>query len=575
MVRRVRLWTGLVLFVFVTTHLVNHALLLISIDAANEGREVFIAVWRNPVGTTILLASLLTHMGLAFWALYARRTLRMHPWEAIQLVLGFAIPFQLIPHVIGTAFIAQEFGTVDNYFYMMWVMWLASPIDGILQIVVLAVAWVHGTIGLHFWMRLKPWYRGWAPVLLSVAVALPLLAVLGVNQGGREILAIAQSRSALSDLIAGFKLPNGAEYDLALSLIHGLQWAMFGLILLTVGARVARSWLQRVRGVVRLSYPAGRIVEALPGMTVLEASRLAGVPHASVCGGRGRCSTCRVRVSDGAEYLDPPSAEEQKVLDRVGAPPNVRLACQIRPTKPLHVTPLLPATATPRHAYAQASHLHGEDREIAILFADLRAFTKFSEGKLPYDVVFVLNRYFAAMGQAVTSAGGHLDKFIGDGVMALFGIGKDPTRACREALTGARNMALRLADLNAALEHDLEEPLRIGVGIHFGPAIIGEMGYGRATTLTAIGDSVNTASRLEAMTKELGVQLVVSHDVETHAGIDLSGYREETVKIRGRQGVMQVRAIEDAATLPALGDGNAGRAAARTPPADAAEDAPA
>jgi adenylate cyclase len=572
MVRNVRLWTGLILFVFVTTHLVNHALLLISIDAANQGRDVFLAVWRNPVGTTVLLASLAIHMGLAFWALYARHTLRMHPWEAIQLILGFAIPFQLITHVVGTAFIAQQFGTVDNYFYILWVFWIASPIDGVLQTTTIVVAWVHASIGLHFWMRLKPWYRGWAPVLLSLAVALPLLAMLGVNQGGREILALAQSRSALGDLIASFRLPGGAQYDFALSLIHGFQWAFFGLILLTFVARVVRSWVQRVRGIVRLSYPAGRVVEALPGMTVLEASRLAGVPHASVCGGRGRCSTCRVRVSDGAEHLDPPSAEEQKVLDRVGAPPNVRLACQIRPTRPLHVTPLLPATATPRHAYAQASHLHGEDREIAILFADLRAFTKFSEGKLPYDVVFVLNRYFAAMGQAVTSAGGHLDKFIGDGVMALFGIGKDPARGCREALAGARNMALRLNDLNAALEHDLEEPLRIGVGIHYGPAIIGEMGYGRATTLTAIGDSVNTASRLEAMTKELGVQLVVSHDVETHAGIDLTGYPEETVKIRGRQGVMKVRAIEDAASLPALSEDTVGRPAAKTPPGDAPEE---
>ncbi len=574
MARKIRLWSGLFLFVFVTAHLVNHALLLVSIDAANAGREVFLAIWRNPVATTLLLAALLAHMGLAFWALYARQTLRMHPWEVTQLVLGFAIPFQLVGHVVGTAFIAQQYGTVDNYFYILWVFWIASPIDGILQTVTLVVAWVHATIGLHFWMRLKPWYRSWAPVLLSVAVALPLIALLGVNHGGREILSLAQSQGAMRELIASFRLPNGAQYAFALSVVNGFQWGFFGLILLTFVARVVRSWLQRAKGVVRLHYPAGRIVDALPGMSVLEASRLGGVPHAAVCGGRGRCSTCRVRVGDGDEFLAEPSPEEAKVLARVGAPPNVRLACQIRPTRPLQVTPMLPATASPRHAYAQASHLHGEDREIAILFADLRAFTKFSEGKLPYDVVFVLNRYFAAMGQAVTSAGGHLDKFIGDGVMALFGIGKDPDRACREALAGARNMALRLRDLNAALEHDLEEPLRIGVGIHIGPAIIGEMGYGRATTLTAIGDSVNTASRLEAMTKELGVQLIVSHAVETHAGIDLSGYPEETVKIRGRQGTMKVRAIEDAASLPAsLGESPARAPARRDSGAAAGESA--
>ena len=134
-----------------------------------------------------------------------------------------------------------------------------------------------------------------------------------------------------------------------------------------------------------------------PGMTVLEASQMAGIPHASVCGGRGRCSTCRVRVSRGIETLPPPSPQELAVLRRVGAPPNVRLACQTRPRSEIAVAPLLPPAVGPRAGFAQSTHLQGQEKEIAVLFADLRGFTTISEHKLPYDVVFVLNRYFAAM----------------------------------------------------------------------------------------------------------------------------------------------------------------------------------
>ena len=141
-------------------------------------------------------------------------------------------------------------------------------------------------------------------------------------------------------------------------------------------------------------------------MSVLEASRAAGIPHASVCGGRGRCSTCRVRVGAGAAQLPPPAADEARVLARIGdAGGGVRLACQLRPTHDLEVTPLMPAGAGPSDIRVQVNPGQGIEREIAVLFADLRAFTRMAEGRLPYDVVFVLNQYFRAMGQAIEEAG--------------------------------------------------------------------------------------------------------------------------------------------------------------------------
>jgi adenylate cyclase len=169
---------------------------------------------------------------------------------------------------------------------------------------------------------------------------------------------------------------------------------------------------------------------------------------------------------------------------------------------------------------------------------------------LPYDIVFLLNRYFAAMGQAVESAGGRVDKFIGDGVMALFGVEGDVAAACRDALGAARLMSQRLGEVNRALQGELAAPLRIGIGIHAGPAIVGEMGFSGAASITAIGDAVNTASRLEALTKEYECELIVSDEVIARAGLDRSRFRWQETEIRGKQETLAIAILASAADLP-------------------------
>ena len=258
-----------------------------------------------------------------------------------------------------------------------------------------------------------------------------------------------------------------------------------------------------------------------------------------------------MRVGKGLENLPKPTEAEQRVLRRVGATPTMRLACQVRPMAEVSVIPILPATATPHDGFRRPQYLQGTEKVIAVLFADLRAFTKLSERKLPYDVVFLLNRYFQSMGRAVDEAGGRIDKFIGDGVMALFGVESDPETACREALAAARAMSVKLDELNDALSNDLDAPLRIGIGIHVGPAIVGEMGYGLATSVTAVGDMVNTASRLEAETKAYSAQLIVSGQVAERAGVDLSQFELHDLTVRGRSEPLKVWVIDDAQRLPA------------------------
>jgi adenylate cyclase len=553
-VGRLRLWSGYVLLAYVTTHLLNHSLGLISLRFIEMGRVWFVFVWQSFPGQVALYGALLVHFALALYAIVRRRTLHLSPWEWTQLVLGMSIVPLAALHVTGTR-IAKDF--YDLHVGYPWV--LASLVTGtwigvVRQFGLILVVWIHACIGIHFAWRLRPWYRTWLPALYAVALLLPAAAFGGAAIALRDFAELAQQPGFLRDLFEQLNVPNAHDAAMLYMTADSLLTASLVLLAGAFAARPVRDLWERRAGVVHLLYSDHQKVNQPAGLSILEMSRIAGIPHASVCGGRGRCSTCRVRIGgpDRAK-LPLPSEDEQKVLTRVGAPENVRLACQIRPPPGRYrVTPLLPPTSGPVEAYRRQPQAHGGERYVAILFADIRGFTSISEGRLPYDVVFLLNRYFRATGQAVQAAGGRLDKFIGDGVMAIFGLDREPEIACQQALDAARRMGIALDELNEALSGDLDQPLRIGIGLHAGPAIVGEMGYDRAVTLTALGDTVNTASRLETLTKDFTVQLVVSQELLDRAGVNLTSVPQHEVDIRGRQGKLAVRAVSRARDLTAL-----------------------
>ncbi|MEQ8246827.1 MAG: adenylate/guanylate cyclase domain-containing protein [Alphaproteobacteria bacterium] len=549
---RARLIAGIILYIYVATHLINHALGIVSLEAMEVGRDVFLALWRNAVGTTVLYGAILTHVVLVLWSIYRRRTLRMPTREALQITFGLFIPALLLEHIVGTRVMHQIAEVNDTYGNVLSVLWVSQPEKGALQSIALLLAWTHGSMGLFFWLRLKPWFAIAAPWLLGAAVLLPVLSLIGFVDGGRELTRLLEDEAFVDQLLQTINPPDEAATAQAFAILNW-GYVVYGTMLgLVVVGRIARWIVQQRSYMVTITYPDGRKIAMEPGATILDASRRLGVPHASVCGGRGRCSTCRVHISAGRESLPAPSAEETRVLMRVGASDATRLACQLRPTHDVAVTPLLAADATARDGHRKSAISQGAEREVAILFADIRSFTAFSEKKLPYDVVFVLNQYFRTMGGAVENAGGQLDKFIGDGVMALFGIESDAAAGCRSALEAARRMAIGLKELNENLKNDLPEPLRIGIGIHVGSVIVGDMGYAATRSVTAIGDAVNTASRLEAMNKEYASQLVVSGDVAERAKLDLSGQRHESVAVRGRDEPLRVFILDDASVLQTL-----------------------
>ncbi|HSB41114.1 MAG TPA: adenylate/guanylate cyclase domain-containing protein [Methylomirabilota bacterium] len=547
-VRQIRLWAGLVLFTYVSLHLLNHSLGLISLDAMLAGQEWFLRLWRSRPGTLALYGAFTVHLLLAYWSLYRRRTLRMPAWEATQLTLGLTIPPLLVWHVVATRLAHEVAGTEPSYTLVVLALWQLDPVAGLRQSVALVIAWLHGCVGLHFWLRLRPWYARVARLIYSGFLLLPVLALLGFAGAGREVARLAQDPAFVPRVFAETRPPRPEQRAVLGGVATGFFWGHLGAIALILAARGTREHLRRRQG-IRVGYPDGREVLVPRGFTVLEASRSAGIPHASVCGGRGRCSTCRVRVTRGEEHLPAATLEELRVLGRVGAPSHVRLACQVRPRGDLAVVPLVPAGVEPAEALGAGDHRDGRELTIAVLFADLRGFTRLAERKLPYDVVFILNRYFEAVGSAITDAGGIVNQFTGDGVMALFGVDGGPEAGCRQAVRAAGAMVARVQELSRTLAADLDAALQLGIGIHSGPAVVGRMGYASTTYLTAVGDTVHVAARLEALTKDYGCELVLSEDAAVRAGLEVSDHARHELTVRNREAPLAVFVVPSARRL--------------------------
>ncbi len=534
LLRDMRLASGLVIFIFVAMHMLNHALGLISVETADHFRRPFLTLWRNPIATVLLYGSFLVHILLVLRSIYVRRNFVMPKSEAAQILLGLLIPLMLIPHIIGTRVANELFDYRDTYAAVVTQLWISSPVNGVQQSVVLVVAWLHGCIGLHFWLRYRTWYAGASAWLLVLAIMLPVLALLGFSEMGRTI----QSPLGIGrGYPGGYYDPTAPSASAMAQLASVRKWAYGTFAFLLVALllfRLLRKLRERVHQIA-VRYPDGQVVHVPRGFSILEASRLGGVPHYAACGGKGQCSTCRVQVVTAEGTLPAIGTLEQRTLIRIKPEPGVRLACQLRPTGNLTVAPLLvamPDTIVPANSQEVSP---GRERDIAVLFCDLRNFTTLTESRLPFDIVFLLNRYFAVVGNAVEQTGGHLDKFIGDGAMALFGINAAPEEGCRQALAAARLIIAGIEELNIELAKDFSTQLQIAIGIHTGHAVVGTLGYGRTKNMTAIGDTVNVASRLESVAKQFNVPLVISEPVARLSGTDLAGMETHEVTLRGRE----------------------------------------
>ncbi|MBY6066785.1 adenylate/guanylate cyclase domain-containing protein [Leisingera aquaemixtae] len=541
-ITRTRITTGLVLLAYAFFHFINIGLGLLSPEWMDDFQDARQVITRSLPGSLILYAALILHPGLALWNLAKRRTLKMRWGEALQTVLGLLIPLQLLAHVVFTRYSHEIYGVNDEYPYQIVLMW-ASP-EAWQQSLLLLAVWIHGCMGLHYWLRLTRWWRPLIPWMAGLAVFIPGFALAGFLTEGRRIHGLFVEGTERAALMEDFNWPSQQAFA-ELFEAERLWLAIFLLLLsLTAAAFILRKLVRRRRAVA-IRYAFGPEIRAERGMTLLEMSHAGGVQHTSLCGGKGRCTTCRVVVDQGGETLPPPAPPEARSLARVQAPANMRLACQIRPQAPLTVTRMFRPDGRKGRAHAS----QGTEQQLAILFLDIRGFTARAAGQLPYDVVFLLNRFFDAIVPAITSCGGTVDKYLGDGLLALFEA-PAPARSAEAALEAAAAIGSALQEFNAQLAADGEPEIRIGIGVHLGELVLGEIGSAGHAPRTIIGGSVNAASRLEAKTKELGVELLISARVLDAAGYDSARLPLQTFQLRGVSRPLAALPVAHAAALP-------------------------
>lgn len=526
--RVLRLTSGLVLFVFVLAHLLNHAVGLLGIEAMDVVQTLRWEVQRSKLGLVILIAAAGTHVLLGVWRTASRRTLKMPIDEAFQLATGLAIPFFLLPHIVHTR--------INDYYYdVLFALW---PGAFWWQMTLVLIVWCHGVLGLVMAFRARAWFSKVRVVGFSLAIIIPVLALAGFVSAGRE----ADTRVRMPKPV---NPDDKAWVERAIStgnLVIGGT-----LILLLLGVKLGNYGNRRFGKTITITYRGRGAVKVPCGTSVLEASRLNDIPHPSLCRGKGRCSTCRVQVLTGLEDLPPPSAVEKALLEKVGARPNVRLACQLRPHDDVNLRILLPVIGGMNDAETRAElERWAVERTATILSLDLRAFGVLERSRLPYELVSLVNRFASEMTQAVEHYGGTVSNFYGQGLEAVFDHVEDHKGAARRALLATRDMARVLETLNREMAGALPIPIRAAIGLHTGPvtlARIGETEEGAA--LMAFGQTVNIAKIIRRATKGVVADCLISQstlDILGASGMELERHE---VEVEGQAERLHAYAISD------------------------------
>ena len=285
--------------------------------------------------------------------------------------------------------------------------------------------------------------------------------------------------------------------------------------------------------------PDGRTVDTDGSETILQAAVRAGVAYAHACGGRGHCSTCRVAILDGLQNCSARTPAEQAIADQLHFEPAIRLACQTTVTGDVTARRLVmdeeDVELTSLFIQDADATAAGEQKFALILFADIRGFTTFAEHLLPYDVIHVLNRYFHEVGQVINRHGGYIHNYMGDGLMALFPA-EEPCAGTLGAIRAGLEMIDTVDRFKPYLQSLFGTSFRIGIGLHYGEIVVGMLGATDNRNVTAIGDAVNLASRIESANKEAGTELLISADAYANVEGHIHVGRRVRVGLKGKTG---------------------------------------
>ncbi|WP_170789459.1 adenylate/guanylate cyclase domain-containing protein [Ruegeria lacuscaerulensis] len=549
--QQARLWSGLVLLAYATGHFINHGLGLVSLEWMDRMLAVMSAIWSSVPGTVLLYGALAVHVLLGAVTILSIRSLKMPFWRWFQIILGLAIPYWLVSHIIVTRGSELLTGVPVSYLQELSLLW---PVAAIKQNALMLLVWGHGLIGVHFWLRPKHWYKDGLLVLLPLAVAVPIVAMAGwMTAAKREVLRLSLD-------------PDGAEAtELALRLtevraaVSEYQAIAQGWVVIILCALLSLFVLfllgQNLRRKVRVTYGEGLTVDAAPGKTILDVSRDNGIDHLSVCGGRARCSTCRVVVLSEQDGLSPIGPAERKLLDKINAEPNMRLACQARVNGDVSLRPIIQPQRAASTPLKSDPFGWGVEREVSVLNLKIKDFRPFVDKSLPYDVIFVLNQLLDMVVEQIEEQNGHIDKFTNDGLTAVFGLETHKTQAARSALYAAAKCQLLVQETQGSLSQHLVEPLKIGIGVHSGRAIIGRVGktsdQAAPSPVTAIGNVSIIAEAFETVTNKIEAGIVYSTYMHEMCGLGIPDMLGKTggITIQGVSEPVQAVIVKNSGPL--------------------------
>ncbi|MEJ8848606.1 2Fe-2S iron-sulfur cluster-binding protein [Variovorax rhizosphaerae] len=510
--RDLRLASGLVLFTYVATHLCCHALGLVSLDTAEEALRNTVRFWHSLPGTVLLYAAAAIHVSLALFAVYERRTFRMPPVQGIRIILGLVMPIGLIAHFVVTRYAHDRFGLSAEYARVAGGLW-AGGASG-LALGLLAPGWIHGCLGLRFAFGHRVTSQRVKLALFGAALLLPVLAALGFINMGRELYAPS----------SGHVVPppyGDAAQEAQLDRSGGdARWTYLSLLLLILVGRMARSLNERRRkSVVWISYPS-RTVSVPRGWSVLEASRSFGIPHQALCGGRARCTTCRVRVVEGASHCPDAKVDEARALHRLaGAKGTIRLACQLRPTGNVEVVPILSGARAGRPPVSQPSS-DAAELEAILLLLDVRLDTaSVAPSAAAHDAIYALS-HFQSIAEAAAGSRAEVFRHAASSWILLFRCGSDPAAVSANALSVARQIDADAASLCQELARDLGLHASASLAMHAGRVVVGTLG---AATMAIVGGPVEDLERIRGRRSVASGSLLVSGSAASAASISREG----------------------------------------------------
>ena len=348
--RTARISSGLILLAFVSTHLLNASFGLISVEAMDKASPYLTGFWNFQPLSALLSLSLIVHFFLGLWSVYERPTLKTNAQDIVQLITALCIVPLMATHVIGVMMVKQA-GIDIGYAMVIQIMWIGAPSIGLLQIIVVTVVWLHGCAGLLIWLRSMEWARNIVLWIYPIAIAIPVLSLLGFSEAGRDVLEAAANPPVVESVEPADTSEPAApqpvlDFAFIKALTNWLIWGSMGLAIFTLVARALRLQLRK-QGYFEITRDDVAVQPVRAGLSLLDAFQERNHPHASLCQGRGRCGTCAVHVLSSEFPLSEPTELERRTLAAKGLPASARLACQLKPAGgQIAVKALFPADYT-------------------------------------------------------------------------------------------------------------------------------------------------------------------------------------------------------------------------------------